>query len=123
MPSVLVSDLVTELQQLYTEFEAGMAAKGAQFKLTCTYRSQAEQDALYARGRTTQGPIVTWKRHSNHTDRRAFDIAMLINNKVSWDPKDYAVAGEVGRFIGLVWGGDWIHSKDYPHFELAGEKK
>ena len=28
-------------------------------------------------------------------------------------------AGEIGRMVGLNWGGSWARAKDYPHFELA----
>jgi len=41
----------------------------------CTYRSQADQDGLWAKGRTTPGPKVTWTRRSKHTERRAVDFA------------------------------------------------
>lgn len=41
----------------------------------CTYRPQADQDGLWAIGRTLPGAKVTWTRHSQHTLRRAVDFA------------------------------------------------
>lgn len=128
--SRLVKDLVPELQELFRQFAVKMADAKIPFIVTCTYRSQEEQDILYARGRTTQGPKVTWTKKSKHTDRTAFDIALLKGAKAHWDVKvsvngnevpDYIEAGEIGESVGLVWGGRW-KSPDYVHFQLKEEK-
>jgi hypothetical protein len=37
-------------------------------------RSQTRQDQLYAQGRTTDGPVVTWTRNSLHSAGRAADL-------------------------------------------------
>jgi len=39
-----------------------------------TYRSQSRQNALYAQGRSTPGPVVTWTQSSKHTKGRAVDL-------------------------------------------------
>ncbi|WP_445147328.1 hypothetical protein [Dyella sp. Tek66A03] len=36
------------------------------FTVTAGYRTHAEQDALYAQGRTKPGNVVTWTRNSRH---------------------------------------------------------
>jgi peptidoglycan LD-endopeptidase CwlK len=117
MSSRKIEDLEPELQELYRAFETASQIAGVAFIVTCTYRSQAEQDALYAQGRTAPGKKVTWTRHSKHAARKAFDIAVLKNGKISWDPEDYQVIGEIGESVGLVWGGRWS-TPDYPHFQL-----
>ena len=117
MPSRAINDLLPELQILFHEFAILMHDKGIQFIVTCTYRSQEEQDALYAKGRTTQGPIVTWTRKSRHTERSAFDIAVMVDGKVSWKAEDYDEPGSIGTSVGLEWGGDFPHP-DRPHFQL-----
>jgi len=114
-----------------------MDAEGQRFILTATYRPQVEQDALYAQGRLSlkevngfrvlaglqpitfeQNKKVTWVKKSRHTDREAFDIAMLDKEgKVTWMTIAYKAAGRIGKSVGLVWGGDW-KTPDYPHFEL-----
>jgi peptidoglycan L-alanyl-D-glutamate endopeptidase CwlK len=64
------------------------------------------------------GPIVTWTKKSKHTERKAFDIAMIKDGKITWDARDYQKAGEIGTKIGLQWGGNFARNKDYPHLEL-----
>lgn len=112
-----IEDLTPETQELYWKFDAEMKKAGLDYIVTCTYRSQAEQDNLYKQGRTSAGKIVTWTKHSKHTDRIAFDIVMLNNGKVDWKNIElYKKAGEIGKSVGLKWGGDW-KIPDYPHFE------
>lgn len=99
-----------------------MAAAGNPIVVTDEYRSYAEQDALYAQGRTMPGKIVTNAKggESAHNFRVAFDVAFSTKNGVSWDgPWD--MVGEIGKIIGLEWGGDWASFPDKPHFQfLAG---
>lgn len=89
------------------------------------YRSAAEQERLYAQGRTAPGPIVTYKRggESKHNlvPARALDVAFLLaGGQVSWS------AELLRRFAQLMkaaspavrWGGDWPGWKDRPHFEV-----
>lgn len=131
MASRKIADLDERLQSLAVEFTQRMSEAGIPFIFTCTRRSQAEQDALYAQGRTAPGKIVTWTRKSKHIDGLAFDIAILQDNKPVWELKvdvdndgvpDYEQAGAIGESLGLVWGGRW-KSPDYPHFQLAEVKQ
>src|SRR5574343_1544593 len=60
--------------------------------LTCVYRSNEEQDALYAQGRTTKGKIVTnakaGQSKHNFKPSKAFDIGFITLQKtLSWDNK------------------------------------
>ena len=126
MPSRKISDLTLEMQALTKEFCKMLVLNGIEYMITSTYRSQEEQDALYAQGRTVPGRKVTWARHSRHTDREALDIAILKGGEIMWDAKvdvdmdqvpDYLEAGIIGEQCGLVWGGRW-KTPDFPHFEL-----
>ena len=123
-----VDDLTPEMREKALLFAGKMAEAGIPFMFTCTYRSQEEQNALYAQGRTTPGRKVTWVKVSRHTGRTAFDIAILKDGKPTWDAKvsvnmndipDYVEAGQIGESIGLKWGGRWLKNTDWPHFELA----
>jgi len=128
MASRNIDELLPELQDKFHEFRQLADEAGVQFMTTCTYRSQEEQDELYKQGRTKPGRKVTWIKKSKHTDRMAFDIAILDENKQpTWDIKvdvdkddinDYIELGEIGEQVGLIWGGRW-KSPDYPHFQLA----
>lgn len=94
------------------------------FRITHGVRTQAEQDALYAQGRTKPGKIVTNTRSSRHIGGFAVDIAVLINGQVTWELKHYAeVAVAVKKAaqelnIPIIWGGNWKTPVDGPHFEL-----
>lgn len=122
-----IEDLKLSMQIKARDFAVKMAESGIPFMFTCTYRSQNEQDQLFQQGRTTPGKIVTWTHNSRHTQRDAFDIALLLQGKPVWDTKidvdgdhipDYKEAGKIGESVGLVWGGRW-KTPDYPHFQLG----
>jgi len=108
-----------QLQRLGRELLRRLAAEGLAFKVTSGNRTQAEQDALYAQGRTTKGPVVTWTRKSRHIGGRAIDLTLFSGKNPVWESRHYDRAGEVGEELGLVWGGRWKKSPDKPHFELA----
>lgn len=96
---------------------------------TCTYRSNEEQDALYAQGRSKPGRIITNCKggQSAHNFKigvtpaaKAFDIVPLINGKPEWDAANpvWQKLGDIGGSVGLDWAGHWTHMREYPHFEL-----
>lgn len=118
MASRRIEDLTPEMQVMYRHFESSMTDAGLEFLVTCTYRSQQEQDALYTQGRLHPGKIVTWTKHSKHAEHKAFDIAMMENGKISWEDKNYQKAGKIGESVGLIWGGEW-HPPDLAHFQTA----
>jgi peptidoglycan LD-endopeptidase CwlK len=111
-----ITDLIPEMQDKYSAFATLMYDYGIDFIVTCTYRSQEEQNALYAQGRTTPGKVVTWTKNSRHTKRDAFDIAILKNGKITWDDSEYLAAGNIGESVGLTWAGRW-HQPDSCHFQ------
>lgn len=96
------------------------------------YRTYAQQDALYAKGRTAPGSIVTKARggQSNHNFALAVDVFPLWEDgKLHMDAKSDAKnikilrkVAPVGKSIGLEWGGDWKSIVDNPHFQLKTGK-
>ena len=109
--------LTPETRNMYNELNRRAEEAEISFILTCGYRTQKEQDELYAKGRTASGKKVTWTRRSKHTKRIAFDVAVFKYGRISWEPRDYLELGEIGKTLGLTWGGDW-KVRDYCHFEL-----
>jgi peptidoglycan L-alanyl-D-glutamate endopeptidase CwlK len=85
-------------------------------------RTLAEQEAIYAQGRTRPGRIVTHAPAglSNHNYGLAVDLVPLVNGRPTWQVvrSVWQAIGDEGKGAGLSWGGDWITIKDYPHFEL-----
>ncbi|KUF29996.1 M15 family metallopeptidase [Lysinibacillus sp. F5] len=87
--------------------------------ITETYRSQARQNFLYEQGRTRPGQVVTWTRNSNHTSRRAWDIAVAPPRNL-YDISTLSKVGTIAKKLGITWGGSWPAGQyDAPHFEIS----
>ncbi|MEZ5462079.1 M15 family metallopeptidase [Dokdonella sp.] len=86
-------------------------------------RSYAEQDALYAQGRTRPGNVVTNARggYSNHNFGIAFDVGLFERNQYLGESPMYKAVGALGEELGLEWGGNWRTIVDQPHFQLRPE--
>ncbi len=97
-------------------------ARGLPVLVTDGFRSRAEQDALYARGRTAPGKIVTRVRwpDSAHCWGVAFDYCRNVPGR-EYDDRDdfFARVAEIAKPWGLAWGGDWKNFPDKPHLQLA----
>lgn len=95
--------------------------QGITIIVTQTLRTIAEQNALYAQGRTAPGPRVTNAKggYSIHNYGYAFDVCVIKNGKEIWDDSAYVPVGKIGESIGLEWGGNWRSLKDYPHFQYT----
>lgn len=97
--------------------------------LTCTYRSNEEQEQLYAQGRTASGKVVTMARKyespHNYLPSLAFDIAFINKDKkLDWDTKLFKNFYDIVSENELVvWGGNFKSIKDFPHFELKNWKE
>lgn len=97
-----------------------MKRYGLDVRIISGLRTFAEQDALYAQGRTSKGRIVTNARagYSNHNFGTAFDIGLFEGKKYLDESPKYKELGQAGNSLGLVWGGDFKSIKDEPHFEI-----
>lgn len=107
------------------------AAEDAVFLVIEGVRDQKRQDQLYAQGRTTPGPIVTWVKTSKHCSGLAVDIApypLDWKNTAAFDALAkvmFAAAAEL--HVHIRWGADWDEDgvprehgeTDSPHFELV----
>jgi peptidoglycan L-alanyl-D-glutamate endopeptidase CwlK len=95
---------------------------GIEIGISQTFRTKAEQDALYAQGRTKPGTIVTNAKYpqSLHCWGVAFDVYVIRDGRAIWATEAYKPVGVLGESLGLAWGGRWKNFPDYPHFELPG---
>ncbi len=138
------------MKRRYGVFREKAAVLGLDYILTCTYRSNKEQDELYAQGRTKPGRIVTRAKggessHNFTVDSRpaslAFDIVPLRYGKPVWgatgngidsDPTDddkddlelWQRFGQIGNDCGLDWfGAPDASFREMPHFQLRNAKQ
>jgi peptidoglycan LD-endopeptidase CwlK len=143
MPSFSQASL-DKLSTCHEDLQKVMLEAIKHFDFTITYgvRTVAQQQALYAQGRTAPGSIVTWvdgvKKKSNHNyiPSRAVDVAPW---PIDWKDRESFIylAGYImaiaeimyadGRIKHKIrWGGDFsmndrtIDEKkaDAPHFEI-----
>jgi peptidoglycan L-alanyl-D-glutamate endopeptidase CwlK len=128
-----LNDLHPAMQPLAAEFLNNCKAAGIDLLVTCTWRSGAEQDALYAQGRTTPGSIVTRAKAGqskhNHTlagrpASLALDVVPLRLGKPVWAASDaiWKDVGRIGKACGLEWAGEWRRMREFPHFQHPNAK-
>jgi hypothetical protein len=111
-----------ELARRVTLMITALAARGVIIEVVQGLRTFAEQDALFAQGRTKPGQVVTRARggRSNHNYKLAADVCPFVNGKPDWNAKPavWEMIGEEARRAGLEWGGDWKRFTDHPHVQL-----
>lgn len=131
--SFLHPKLREEALEIYDEIVDSLTGN-AICRFTFTFRTFAEQDKLYAQGRTKPGPKVTNAKggQSYHNYGLAIDVVLLIDRDkngtyetASWNTKpDYDGDGKsdwqeivaIFKRYGWTWGGDWKFV-DAPHFQ------
>jgi peptidoglycan L-alanyl-D-glutamate endopeptidase CwlK len=115
--------------------EALAATLGCEYIAINGNRTFAEQDKLFAKGRTIppigKAHIVTNARggQSNHNFAIALDFGVFKGTRYLDDgtKAEKSVASGVHRSVaeklakkhGIDWGGNWKSIKDEPHFEIA----
>ena len=124
-----VWDLISEVK-IYTlhpqvrdkarEFLNKAEKQNIKLRITSARRTYAEQNDLYAQGRSKGGKIVTNAKagESSHNFGTAIDVVPIVNGSADWNSTDWNKIGEIGKSLGFAWGGDWTSFKDKPHFEM-----
>ncbi len=122
-----------EALELYDEILASLTGS-AICRFAYTLRTFAEQDALFAQGRSKPGKVVTNAKggQSYHNYGLAIDIVLILDKDkngtfetASWDVKsdfdgdkkaDWMEVVQIFKRYGFEWGGDWKFL-DLPHFQ------
>src|SRR5215831_5411157 len=115
-----IKTLKPEVQVLARKLVETAVAQGINVKVIGGSRTYAQQNDLYAQGRTKPGQVVTKAKggQSWHNFQMAFDIGIFSDDgkKYYGEHKDYARCGKIGEDLGLEWGGRW-EFVDEPHFQ------
>ena len=119
------------MQKIAAQWITACKAEGINVAISETLRTAAEQDALYAKGRTKPGNIVTNAKGSSYRSQHQWGIAFdfYLKMDVDGDGKiaddayndskgHFRKAAEIGKKLGLAWGGDWSSIVDKPHLYL-----
>jgi peptidoglycan L-alanyl-D-glutamate endopeptidase CwlK len=143
-----LADLHPVLRVLAQQHIDICAASGVRLLIYCTWRSPDEQAALYAQGRRPLHAVnalrkavglsaitdgenrrrVTNARTSRHSymldgapAALAYDCCPLDDaGRPDWSGEGYRwqLVAEIGKRLGLRWGGRWKTPRDRPHFEI-----
>ncbi|HDZ56528.1 MAG TPA: hypothetical protein ENI17_13375 [Pseudomonas xinjiangensis] len=114
-----ISTLDSQVQGAATGFVNEVESTlGIRLRVTQALRTSAEQDALYAQGRTASGRVVTNARggESYHNYGLAIDVVEIRDGKAIWNT-DWTAIAKVGVSHGFSWGGNWT-TPDKPHFQM-----
>lgn len=118
-----IATLLPEVQPIARALVQKAAQSGIKIKILSGLRTYAEQDALYAQGRTEPGSKITNARggYSNHNFGIAFDVGVFEGASYLPESVKYKAVGALGMDLGLEWGGNWKTIVDQPHFQLRPE--
>ena len=116
---IKISELQESVRPLAENLLRLSADAGIPLKVVSTYRSPEVQQALKDSGRgvTSAGALLSYHNH-----RLALDVVPLEYILMKdWNPSGplWKRVGEIGKSVGLEWGGDW-QKKDLPHFQFSG---
>ncbi|MDR1876291.1 MAG: M15 family metallopeptidase [Flavobacteriaceae bacterium] len=116
-----IQSLHPAIRMKATDFikEANTNSSGTLIRIAQGFRTYAEQDALYAKGRTDKSSKIVTKAKggfSNHNFGLAFDIVGITDGKLDYN-LDWKSLSTLGKSKGFEWGGDWKKFQDMPHFE------
>lgn len=119
-----LAEVNPQLANRIRSMAADLKAQGINVMVVSGYRSFAEQNALYAQGRTKPGNIVTNAKggQSLHNYGLAVDVVPIgANGQPNWNVPNstWQKIGAAGKKQGLEWGGDWKSFVDRPHFQMT----
>lgn len=132
MASRSLDDLAEPVKTAALDFLYATKEAGLEVLIYCTSRPLAEQQTLYAIGRTVPGKIVTGARpgESLHNPDAwgkswAFDCVPMLHGKAMFNDLDLVQKmGLIGESVGLEWAGRWRgRLRERLHFQIQRGKK
>lgn len=118
-----IKQLHPQLQTKIKQLIQLCAAQGLIIGISECLRTVAEQDTLYAQGRTAPGNVVTNAKGSTFSSQHQWGVAFdFYRNEgtgaFNEDGHFFEKVGVIAKSIGLGWGGDWTSPKDRPHLYM-----
>ncbi len=118
-----IEDLHPKLKGKLLELKSLCQKQGLLIGIGECLRTKEEQDALFAKGRTAPGSIVTNARGSTYSSMHQWGVAFDFYRNDGFGAYNngdgfFEKVGKIGKSIGLEWGGDWTSPRDLPHFQL-----
>ena len=124
-----IATLQIPAQRLARLFLKTVQAAGMDVRIISGTRSYAEQNRLYAIGKTIgkdKHPVTNAKGgQSNHNFGIAWDIGVFEGKVYVTKSAPYEKAAELVKAAALKdleWGGDWKSFPDIPHYQLSTGK-
>ena len=119
-----INELHPRLQEKVSELQKLCENNGLIIGIGECLRTVAEQEALYAQGRTKPGNIVTNARGTSYSSQHQWGIAFDFyrndgTGAYNESGNFFERVGNLAKSIGLGWGGDWTSIKDRPHLYLT----
>lgn len=104
----IIVTLQPEVQPMARSLVQRAQSVGITIRIIDGLRTYQEQDALYAKGRTAGGKIVTNAPggHSCHNFGIAFDVGVFEGDEYLGNSQKYKAVGVLGMDMGLEWGGN-----------------
>lgn len=106
-----------------------LRAEGIEIRVVQALRTWAEQDALYAQGRTVPGHIVTNCPGGKSYHNFGLSVDCVPSTRTPEQPYDpdwnnkhpsWIRMETIGKSLGLECGAFWRTFKDCPHFQMTG---
>lgn len=117
-----ITQLHPRLQEKIAKLKVLCQENGLELGIGECFRSVAEQEALYAQGRTAAGNIITNARGTSYSSQHqwgiAFDFFKNVKGQEYSDNTFFTKVANLAKSIGLAWGGDWTSPVDKPHLYL-----
>lgn len=126
-----INELHPRLQLKASQLKEACKKQGIHILFSECLRTKAEQDSLYAQGRTKPGNIVTNAKGITYSSQHQWGIAIdfyldmdvdgdgnKVDDAFNNSTKLFNKVGTIAKEIGLGWGGDWTSIKDLPHLYL-----
>jgi len=125
-----IATLTPKAQEQARVFMGVVLSAGISAKIIDGNRTYAEQNALFRKGRDSNGNVVDPSKvvtnarggQSNHNFGIAWDIGVFSGNTYLGNSPLYDTIGKIGRDLGLEWGGDWHSFTDKPHYQCRTGK-